>query len=163
MMAQPIKKDPVSKRELLVYRAELKASIFRQIHRILTQLKASEFSQKDLARKLGVDEGALSRRLRGENDMQIETLCDLARGLDCRLEVELTPLARLKEAQSAHAVSFFDSEKSFKRAPAVDVRTNAIQKIDPPANEVNDPPLVFNNRQPFTTRTHQAGRDYARR
>lgn len=85
---------PISKRELLNYRAELKNQIFRQIrvvfHRLCTQ---SNVTQKDLAKRLGVDEALISRRLRGQNDMRIETFSDLARGLECRIDVRLTPLS----------------------------------------------------------------------
>jgi len=40
-----------------------------------------------------MDEGQLSRRLRGDYDLRLETLSDLARGLECRMDVKLTPLA----------------------------------------------------------------------
>lgn len=85
--------DHISKRELLAYRADIKGAIFRQIRQVLARLKETAgFTQKDLAAKIGVDEGQLSRTLRGENDPQLETLSDLARGLDCRIEVRLVPI-----------------------------------------------------------------------
>jgi transcriptional regulator with XRE-family HTH domain len=86
---------PISKRELLDYRAEVKNEIFRQIRKMFHRLKQTGFTQKDLATKLGVDEGLLSRRMRGENDMRLETFSDLARGLDCRIDVRLTPLSEV--------------------------------------------------------------------
>ena len=79
----------IPKRELLAYRAALKLQIFRQIRKAFHALKVS---QKDLAAKLGVDEGLLSRRLRGENDMRLETFSDLARGLERKINVVLIPI-----------------------------------------------------------------------
>lgn len=80
-------------RELLEYRADVKTKLFRQIRKRFNQLVAGQnFKQKDLATRLGMDEGLLSKRMRGENDMRLETLSDLARGLDCRIEVKLVPL-----------------------------------------------------------------------
>jgi transcriptional regulator with XRE-family HTH domain len=86
---------PIPKRELLNYRAEIKNEIFRQIRKMFHRLKQTGFTQKDLATKLGIDEGMLSRRMRGENDMRLETFSDLARGLDCRIDVRLTSLTEV--------------------------------------------------------------------
>src|SRR5438552_2202889 len=84
----------ISKRELMNYRAEIKNQIFRQIRIMFHRLRnQSNFTQKDLSKKLGASEALISRRLRGENDMRIETFSDLARGLDCRIDVRLTPLS----------------------------------------------------------------------
>ncbi len=83
---------PISKRELLAYQADVKGAIFRQIRETFSRLKQSGFTQKDLAIKIGMNEGQLSRRLRGDYDLRLETLSDLARGLNCRIDVKLTPL-----------------------------------------------------------------------
>ena len=90
-MAGTIK--PISERELLEYQADVKGSIFRQIRQMLAFLREAGFSQKDLAIKIGMNEGQLSRRLRGDYDLRLETLSDLARGLDCRIEVNLEPIS----------------------------------------------------------------------
>lgn len=86
---------PISKRELLAYRADVKGSIFRQIRKRFAHLKERGFSQKDLGFRIDMDAGQLSRRLRGDYDLRLETLSDLARGLDCRIDVKLTPLAEV--------------------------------------------------------------------
>jgi transcriptional regulator with XRE-family HTH domain len=83
----------ISKRELLEYQADVKSSIFRQIRERFALLKKKGFTQKDLALKIGMNEGQLSRRLRGDYDLRLETLSDLARGLDCRIDVRLAPLS----------------------------------------------------------------------
>jgi transcriptional regulator with XRE-family HTH domain len=67
-------------------------------------VKQHGVTQKTLARRIGIDEGQLSRRLRGHYDLRLETLSDLARGLECRIDVKLTPLADVGltiEAQDA--------------------------------------------------------------
>jgi transcriptional regulator with XRE-family HTH domain len=84
---------PIPKRELLAYRADFKGSIFRQIREMFARLKETGFTQKELAEKIDMDKGHLSRRLRGDYDLQLETLSDLARGLNCRIDVRLTPLS----------------------------------------------------------------------
>src|SRR5262249_52313119 len=89
-MSKEIK--PISKRELLAYRADIKGSIFRQIRFVFSRLKEKGFTQKDWAARIDMDEGQLSRRIRGDYDLQLETFSDLARGLDCRIDVRLTPL-----------------------------------------------------------------------
>jgi transcriptional regulator with XRE-family HTH domain len=84
---------PIPKRELLAYQADLKGTIFRQIREAFSRLKKNGFTQKDLAIKIGMNEGQLSRRLRGDYDLRLETLSDLARGLDCRIDVRVAPLS----------------------------------------------------------------------
>lgn len=82
----------ISKRELLAYQADVKGAIFRQIRQMFSRLKGGGFTQKEFAARIGMDEGQLSRRLRGDYDLKLETLSDLARGLECRIDVKLTPL-----------------------------------------------------------------------
>jgi transcriptional regulator with XRE-family HTH domain len=89
---------PISKRELLAYQADVKGSIFRQIREMLARLKDHGFTQKELATKIGMDAGQLSRRLRGDYDLKLETLSDLARGLDCRIDVKLTSINQAVKA-----------------------------------------------------------------
>jgi transcriptional regulator with XRE-family HTH domain len=91
---------PISKRELLAYQADIKGSIFRQIREMLARRKDQGFTQKELATKIGMDAGQLSRRLRGDYDSKLETLSDLARGLDCRIDVKLTPINQMVDASN---------------------------------------------------------------
>jgi len=84
--------DVIPRRELLAYQADVKGSIFRQIRQKFAQLKQRGFTQKEWAARINMDEGQLSRRVRGDFDLQLDTLSDLARGLECRIAVELMPL-----------------------------------------------------------------------
>ena len=87
----------IPKRELLAYRADFKLRAFRQIRKMFNLLKGREgFTQKDLAIALGIDEGLLSRRLSGKNDMRMETFSDLARALECKIEVELVHISEIE-------------------------------------------------------------------
>jgi transcriptional regulator with XRE-family HTH domain len=90
VLAMDDKKIPA--KELLAYRVELRGDLFRQIHRKLNALKASGFTQAKLAARLGMEQSQLSRLLRGETDIRLETLSDLARGLGCRVRPVLDPL-----------------------------------------------------------------------
>src|SRR5882762_7802881 len=113
---------PIPKRELLAYQADVKGAIFRQIRQIFARLKEGGFTQKEWATKIDMNEGQLSRRLRGDYDLQLDTLSDLARGLECRIDVKLTPLREAVRVQSEpHPVS--DS--------AID---SAVRKINPTAS-----------------------------
>ena len=85
-------KERISEREYLAYRAEVRNTIFRQIHRRLRELKKDGFNQKRMAARLGMNEGQLSRILKGESDLRLETLSDLARALGCRIDTTLLPL-----------------------------------------------------------------------
>jgi len=91
---------PISKRELLDYSADVKAALFRQIWKRFAYLENTfKFSQVHLAKRLAVGKAVISRRLRGENDMRLETLSDLARGLNCRIDVVLTPFEQITVAE----------------------------------------------------------------
>ena len=94
-----LKADPIPKRELLDYSAEVKAALFRQIWKRFRYLEQTfGFTQQHLTQRLGVGKAVISRRIRGENDMRLETLSDLARGLDCRIDVLLRPFEEIDVA-----------------------------------------------------------------
>lgn len=88
--------------ELLAYRADLEGSIFRQIrHQIAILRESGSLTQRELATRIGMDQGHLSRILRGERVLKLSALSDLARGIGYRIDVTLTPImersARLDE------------------------------------------------------------------
>ncbi len=88
--------DQIPKRELLAYQADVKGSIFRQIRQFIKQ---HGITQKTLAHRIGMNEGQLSRRLRGDYDLRLETLSDLARGLGCRIDVRLECENEVKQVE----------------------------------------------------------------
>jgi len=134
---------PISKRELLAYQADVKGSIFRQIREMLSRLKEQGFTQKELAEKIGMDPGQLSRRLRGDYDLQLETLSDLARGLDCRIDVKLAPIAQASEARQsikssllgrAAASAGFLDQVPLRSADVPSTRIDTLNDNDPPTS-----------------------------
>jgi hypothetical protein len=62
------------------------------------QTVAPDFNQKILGQKIGKKASFISRCLSGQQNMTIRTIHDIARGMDCRLDVVLTPLWTLKRA-----------------------------------------------------------------
>lgn len=101
--------NKIHAREFLAYRAEIKGDIFRQIHKRLAYLKTKGFTQKLLAETLGMDEGQLSRCLKGQNDLRLETLSDVARALGCRIRATLAPLDLAVESEVKFMVHPIDS------------------------------------------------------
>jgi len=89
----PIPRTQLSELELCDYRAEVKGEIFRAIRSRVHDLKKQGFTQKDLANRLDMDPAQLCRQLKGDDDLRLESLSDLARGLECRLDVSVTPLS----------------------------------------------------------------------
>ncbi|HEV7601763.1 MAG TPA: helix-turn-helix transcriptional regulator [Bradyrhizobium sp.] len=126
---------PISKRELLAYQADVKGSIFRQIREVLARFKERGFTQKELADKIGMDPGQLSRRLRGDYDLQLETLSDLARGLDCRIDVKLTSINQVLNANDAKLVKAMEDAPGDNRSQPPRLGTPR-----PPQKDLNDDP-----------------------
>lgn len=116
---------PISRMELLAYRAEFRNDLFRQIHRRLRELKATGFTQKRMAQRLGVDEGQLSRCLRGDTDLRLETLSDLARALGCRISASLQSLELPKTTQLTTVADYSDSEGEDQTVEAAVTGTDA--------------------------------------
>lgn len=137
----PVKRIPYS--ELLVYQEEFKEDIFRQIRRLFNSLR---MSQKDLSIRLGIDEGRLSRRLRGENDMRLDTFSDLARGLGCRAKAVLVPLQELREVMEEDgALYFFNSSRGFAKDARniTSIENSLVKIIDPRESEESKAPERF--------------------
>lgn len=57
-------------------------------------------SQKDIADRLEKDTGFVSRCLNGRQNMTMRTVHDLARAMDCRLDMTFVPLKSLKPANN---------------------------------------------------------------
>jgi hypothetical protein len=69
------------------------------------QARVPGFNQLELAAKLGRKPSFISRCLSGQQNMTIRTIHDLARGMDCRLEVTWRPLRSLTPANLQPAAS----------------------------------------------------------
>ena len=82
----------IAEREFFAYQADLRGQIFRQIHRAFRSLKTRGFTQRKYAKRMRMDPAQLSRIMKGDNDLRLETLSDLARALEYRIEVRLIPI-----------------------------------------------------------------------
>ena len=69
------------------------------IHKLISQLqhafRASKLTQKSIADRLGKRPEVVSRCLAGQKNMTIRTMHDLARAMDCRLEIVVRPLSEV--------------------------------------------------------------------
>jgi transcriptional regulator with XRE-family HTH domain len=62
------------------------------LEKLQTAFRASGLKQDDIAMRLGKDPATISRCLRGQRDMNLRTMHDLARGMNFRLRIEVEPL-----------------------------------------------------------------------
>lgn len=85
-------RPPMTEEEKAGYRARLKDRLFRELRGVFRRRKERGLTQKEIARRLGIDEALVSKRLRGEANLTLDTLCDLARAMDARIDVKVTPL-----------------------------------------------------------------------
>ena len=90
MSEKKSKDEMIPKRELWEYRAELKGQLFRALREMLSSLKRSGVNQATIVRRLQADPGRISKRLSGKENMTLETISDLARAMECRVDVKLT-------------------------------------------------------------------------
>jgi len=73
------------------------------------------FTQGQLAARIGADEGLISRRFKGEENMTLKTLSAMASGLDCGLVIEFKPL------ETYDSSNYFDSNDwKFDAKPSTD-------------------------------------------
>ncbi len=61
--------------------------------------KRSGMSQDEIAKKLDVDKGLVSRRLRGLENLTLKTLSFMASAMECRLEIRYIPYADVKRQE----------------------------------------------------------------
>jgi transcriptional regulator with XRE-family HTH domain len=81
--------NPIPEDEL----AELWFGFKHQVlEKLQTMFRVLNLRQDDVARRIGKDPATISRCLRGRRDMDLRTMHDLARGMGCRLRVELDSL-----------------------------------------------------------------------
>ncbi len=67
-------------------------------------------NQKVIAARLGRKPSFVSRCLSGQQNMTIRTIHDLARGMDCRLEVSFQPLKLLPRSNYSLSIKLSDKD-----------------------------------------------------
>ena len=83
----------------------------------LAESRATGLTQQDIADRLGKSPSFISRRLRGQQNMTIRTMHDMARAMGCRLDVDLRPLRSL---QPANRPSYLDARPTLTTPPPTD-------------------------------------------
>jgi DNA-binding phage protein len=81
---------------------------FTFVHRLIEGMQhayrvsqgEADLTQKQIAEKLGKKASFVSRCLSGQQNMTIRTIHDLARAMDCRLEVTFRPTRSLPRANN---------------------------------------------------------------
>lgn len=81
---------------------------FGFVHRLIEGMQlahrgsagAGEISQKEIAERLGKKPSFVSRCLSGQQNMTIRTIHDLARAMDCRLEIAFRPLRSVRRSNN---------------------------------------------------------------
>jgi transcriptional regulator with XRE-family HTH domain len=98
-MASRITLDRIPQEDL----AELWFSFKQQLlDKLQSAFRSSKLKQEDVARCLGKDPATISRCLRGQRDMSLRTMHDLARGMNCRLRIEVDQLEDISPANREH-------------------------------------------------------------
>jgi transcriptional regulator with XRE-family HTH domain len=82
--------------------ATLSEQWFSFVHKLIGQIqhvfRESGLTQKTIAKRLGKRPEVISRCLAGQQNMTIRTMHDLARAMDCRLDIVVTPLRGIRSS-----------------------------------------------------------------
>ena len=90
-MTKPTNEKRILDEELEVFRAALKRKLHSQIYRIFLKLKKTTgLTQKDIAERLNIDQALVSKRLRGDANITLDTISDLARAMEATIELSAT-------------------------------------------------------------------------
>lgn len=61
--------------------------------------KRQNFSQDELAQKLGIDKALISKRLRGSENLTLKTLSFMASAMECRLVINFVPYEKVDKVK----------------------------------------------------------------
>ena len=96
---------PIAATATRIPAAELAEHWFSFNHSVLNELQAAfrklgkaaaPVAQKDIAVRLGKDPATISRCLKGQQNMTLRTIHDLARGMGYKLQIRLVPLQQIQ-------------------------------------------------------------------
>ena len=71
---------------------DIRHAAYEELLQAFHEAQKTGLRQDDIATRLGRDKGFISRCLRGEGNITLRTMSNIARAMDCRLDVRLTPL-----------------------------------------------------------------------
>lgn len=87
-------KGVISQKRLEEARNELTTKVIEQLEQ---RRKERGLYQREVAKKIGVTEGMVSRFLTPPRNLMLSTLADLASAMECEVEVRLRPLDRRQQ------------------------------------------------------------------
>lgn len=92
--------------ELGYFRALLRQDLFTSVRLLFEQRRREEgLTQRELAKRIGINEALVSRRLAGETNITLDTMSDLARGLGGRIEFRVVPLEAIGKVATTSAAT----------------------------------------------------------
>lgn len=90
------KNTPISKEDLLRYRAKLIRKVWHDIYIAFEQRNLEDGLKKtDIAERLGVHKSVISRRLNGSSNITLEVLSDMCRALDYIPDINLKKIEEI--------------------------------------------------------------------
>jgi transcriptional regulator with XRE-family HTH domain len=78
----------------------------RTFRKLTKAIRLSGCDQVEIARRINMDPGQLSRILSGERNVTIRTLFNIARAVDRRLDIQITDLAEMRESAGVNFQTF---------------------------------------------------------
>lgn len=85
--------------ELGYWRAMLRQELFAEVRQLYEQRRTRGLTYRQLAERIGASEAKVKRNLNGEDDIDLNFFCDLARGMGGRIEINVVDLLETKHEQ----------------------------------------------------------------
>ena len=109
---------PLREGEKAMFRARLRNALFDELRALFRRRrKQGGWKQKDVADRLGIDPGTVSRRLKGGENVTLDWVSDFARALDARVEVRIVPLEAVKRPRTP-TVAYWSDDQTAPVRPA---------------------------------------------
>jgi transcriptional regulator with XRE-family HTH domain len=117
------------------YWFRLRRKVFEQIK---LRVSESSLTQRQLAHRLGKSESRISKWLHGQENVTLRTMNDIARAIDCRLEIRVTPLREVGNVPNYK----YDEMTSFSKSSSE--RGSPVSATEPTAT-LTSSTLQFSN------------------
>ena len=108
---------PLSDEEKRTYRARFKQALFNQLRETFRRLQKEEgLTQDEIARRLGVDKSLVCKRLSGDANLTLNTICDLTRAMGARLDAKITILKDLPKQHGVETYWLIEPKTIFRES-----------------------------------------------
>lgn len=99
----------LSEKEKYRFRVRFKGDVIRQLRGLFDRFsKEEKLTQKELAQRVNADEALISKRLKGEANLTLNTVSDMARAMGARPELRLFAY---RDMTPGHAPAFDQAER----------------------------------------------------